>query len=201
MGSENSTTPKPRERPVRPSILTIESTIVPQLLKVSASCSVVISYGKFPTYNRAAPPKARVGLPLGWFSARPRERLRERDRRRLELRFLDLLRERSFLRRERLRLRLRERLLLPSSSFSALLERERLLLLETDEASESSSLAMAMLGVSRGDGVSCYDGVSCHKSRSWINAGFRSRQAMYARSLTLRGWRRLLVTFWPTDTT
>ena len=42
-GSENSTTPKPLERPVRPSILTMLSTIVPQLLKVSASCSVVIS--------------------------------------------------------------------------------------------------------------------------------------------------------------
>ena len=81
-------------------------------------------------------------MPDGWFSARPRERLRERDRRRLELRFLDLLRERSFLRRERLRLRLRERLADLSSSFSALLERERLLLLETDEASESSSRAM-----------------------------------------------------------
>ena len=46
------------------------------------------------------------------------------------------------MRRERLRLRLRERDLLPSSAFSALLERERLLLFETDEASESSSRAM-----------------------------------------------------------
>ena len=90
-----------------------------------------------------------MGLPEGWFSALPRERLRERERRRLELRFLDLLRERSFLRRERLRLRLRERDLLPSSAFSALLERERLLLLETEEASESSSRAIFLLGVSR----------------------------------------------------
>ena len=102
-----------------------------------------------------------MGLPDGWFSARPRERLRERDRRRLELRFLDLLRERSFLRRERLRLLLRERLADLSSSFLALLERERLLLLETDEASESSSLAIVvMFGCSRrrrqlSDGVSC----------------------------------------------
>ena len=51
------------------------------------------------------------------------------------------------MRRERLRLLLRERDLLPSSAFSALLLRERLLLLETDEASESSSRAMFMLGV------------------------------------------------------
>ena len=94
-------------------------------------------------------------MPDGWFSARPRERLRERERRRLELRFLDLLRERSFLRRERLRLLLRERLLLPSASFSALLERERLLLLETDEASESSSLAIVAVVLGRGDGVCC----------------------------------------------
>ena len=77
-------------------------------------------------------------MPDGWFSARPRERLRERDRRRLELRFLDLL---------------RERLLLPSSAFSALLERERLLLLETEDASESSSRAMAVMIRCRGDGV------------------------------------------------
>ena len=95
-----------------------------------------------PTYNRAAPPKARVGLPDGWFSALPLDLEQLRERRRLELRFLDLLRERSFLRRERLLLRERERLLLPSSAFSALLERERLLLLETDEASESSSRAI-----------------------------------------------------------
>ena len=81
-------------------------------------------------------------MPDGWFSARPRERLRERERRLLDERFLDLLRERSFLRRERLRLLLRERDLLPSSSFSWLLDRERLLDLETDEASESSSLAI-----------------------------------------------------------
>ena len=53
------------------------------------------------------------------------------------------------MRRERLRLLLRERLLLPSASFSALLERDRLLLLETDEASESSSRAIFWLGVSR----------------------------------------------------
>ena len=46
------------------------------------------------------------------------------------------------MRRERLRLRLRERDLLPSASFSALLERERLSLLDTDEASESSSRAI-----------------------------------------------------------
>ena len=91
-------------------------------------------------------------MPDGWFSARPRERLRERDRRRLELRFLDLLRLRSFLRRERLRLRERERLADLSSSFSALLERERLLLFETEEASESSSRAIFCL-VCRGDGV------------------------------------------------
>ena len=103
-----------------------------------------------PTYNRAAPPKALVGLPDGWFSALPLDLERLRERRRLELRFLDLLRERSFLRRERLRLRLRERLADLSSSFSALLERERLLLLETDEASESSSRAIVvMLGCSR----------------------------------------------------
>ena len=88
-------------------------------------------------------------MPDGWFSARPRERLRERDRRRLDERFLDLLRERSFLRRERLRLRLRERLADLSSSFSALFERDRLLLFETDEASESSSRAIVLLGVSR----------------------------------------------------
>ena len=44
------------------------------------------------------------------------------------------------MRRERLLLR--ERLADLSSSFSALLERERLLLLETDEASESSSRAI-----------------------------------------------------------
>ena len=54
------------------------------------------------------------------------------------------------MRRERLRLLLRERDLLPSSSFSALLERERLLLFETEEASESSSRAIVvMLGCSR----------------------------------------------------
>ena len=46
------------------------------------------------------------------------------------------------MRRERLRLLLRERLADLSSSFSALLERERLLLLETEEASESSSRAI-----------------------------------------------------------
>ena len=92
-------------------------------------------------------------MPDGWFSARPRERLRERDRRRLELRFLDLLRERSFLRRERLRFLLRERLADLSSSFSALLERERLLLFETEDASESSSRAMAVMIRCRGDGV------------------------------------------------
>ena len=97
-------------------------------------------------------------MPDGWFSARPRERLRERDRRRLELRFLLLDRLRSFLRRERLRLLLRERLLLPSSSFSALLERERLLLLETEEASESSSRAIFCL-LCRGDGV-CESGLA-----------------------------------------
>ena len=147
-----------------------------------------------PTYSRAAPPNALVGLPDGWFSARPLDLERLRERRRLELRFLDLLRERSFLRRERLRLRLRERDLLPSSAFSALLERERLLLFETEEASESSSLAICLVLVCRCGGVSCY------KSRSWIKAGYRSRQYMDARSLTLRGWRRLLVTFWPTDT-
>jgi len=56
------------------------------------------------------------------------------------------------LRRERLRLLLRERLLLPSSAFSALLERDRLLLFETDEASESSSRAIFCL-VCRGAGV------------------------------------------------
>ena len=56
------------------------------------------------------------------------------------------------MRRERLRLLLRERDLLPSSSFSALLERERLLLLETDEASESSSRAIFCL-LCRGEGV------------------------------------------------
>ena len=83
-----------------------------------------------------------MGLPDGWFSARPLDLERLRDRRLLDERFRDLLRERSFLRRERLLLRERERLLLPSSAFSALLERERLLLLETDEASESSSLAI-----------------------------------------------------------
>ena len=93
-----------------------------------------------------------MGLPDGWFSARPRERLRERERRLLDERFLLLDRLRSFLRRERLRLRLRERLLLPSSSFSWLLERERLLLFETEEASESSSRAIFCL-VCRGDGV------------------------------------------------
>ena len=91
-------------------------------------------------------------MPDGWFSALPLDLEQLRERRRLELRFLDLLRERSFLRRERLRLRLRERLLLPSSSFSALLERERLLLFETEEASESSSRAIFCL-VCRGDGV------------------------------------------------
>ena len=55
------------------------------------------------------------------------------------------------MRRERERLRLRERLLLPSSSFSALFERERLLDFETEEASESSSRAIfaVVLGVSR----------------------------------------------------
>ena len=84
-------------------------------------------------------------MPDGWFSALPLDLERLRERRRLELRFLDLLRERSFLRRERLRLLLRERDLLPSSSFSALLERERLLLFETEEASESSSLAMVVV--------------------------------------------------------
>ena len=81
-------------------------------------------------------------MPDGWFSARPLDLERLRERRRLELRFLDLLRERSFLRRERLLLRERERDLLPSSSFSALFERERLLLFETEEASESSSRAI-----------------------------------------------------------
>ena len=91
-------------------------------------------------------------MPDGWFSARPRDRDRLRERRRLELRFLDLLRERSFLRRERLRLLLRERLADLSSSFSWLLDRERLLLFETEEASESSSRAIFLLGVSR-DGV------------------------------------------------
>ena len=83
-----------------------------------------------------------MGLPDGWFSARPLDLERLRDRRLLDERFRDLLRERSFLRRERLRLRLRERDLLPSSSFSWLLDRERLLDLETDEASESSSRAI-----------------------------------------------------------
>ena len=87
-----------------------------------------------------------MGLPDGWFSARPLDLERLRDRRLLDERFRDLLRERSFLRRERLRLRLRERLADLSSSFSALLERERLLLLETDEASESSSLAIFCFG-------------------------------------------------------
>jgi len=48
------------------------------------------------------------------------------------------------LRRERLRLRERERDLLPSSAFSALLERDRLLLLETELASESSSRAILL---------------------------------------------------------
>ena len=86
-------------------------------------------------------------MPDGWFSALPLDLERLRERRRLDERFLDLLRERSFLRRERLRLLLRERDLLTSSAFSWLFARERLLLLETDEASESSSLAMAMLGV------------------------------------------------------
>ena len=89
-------------------------------------------------------------MPDGWFSALPLDLEQLRERRRLELRFLDLLRERSFLRRERLRLRLRERLLLPSSSFSWLLERERLLLFETEEASESSSRAIFCL-VCRGE--------------------------------------------------
>ena len=89
-------------------------------------------------------------MPDGWFSALPLDLEQLRERRRLELRFLDLLRERSFLRRERLRLRLRERDLLPSSSFSALLERERLLLFETEEASESSSRAIFCL-VCRGE--------------------------------------------------
>ena len=81
-------------------------------------------------------------MPDGWFSARPRDLERLRERRLLDERFLLLDRLRSFLRRERLRLLLRERLLLPSSSFSALFERERLLLLETEEASESSSRAI-----------------------------------------------------------
>ena len=99
-----------------------------------------------------------MGLPDGWFSARPLDLERLRDRRLLDERFRDLLRERSFLRRERLRLRLRERLLLPSSSFSALLERERLLLLETEEASESSSRAIFCL-LCRGDGV-CESGLA-----------------------------------------
>ena len=97
-------------------------------------------------------------MPDGWFSALPRERDRDRDRRLLDERFLLLDRLRSFLRRERLRLRLRERLLLPSSSFSALLERERLLLLETEEASESSSRAIFCL-LCRGDGV-CESGLA-----------------------------------------
>ena len=88
-------------------------------------------------------------MPDGWFSARPLDLERLRERRLLDERFLDLLRERSFLRRERLRLLLRERLADLSSSFSALLERERLLLLETEEASESSSRAIFLLGVSR----------------------------------------------------
>ena len=91
-------------------------------------------------------------MPDGWFSALPLDLEQLRERRRLELRFLDLLRERSFLRRERLRLLLRERLADLSSSFSALLERERLLLFETEEASESSSRAIFCL-VCRGDGV------------------------------------------------
>ena len=97
-------------------------------------------------------------MPDGWFSALPLDLEQLRERRRLELRFLDLLRERSFLRRERLRLRLRERLLLPSSSFSWLLERERLLLFETEEASESSSRAIFCL-LCRGDGV-CESGLA-----------------------------------------
>ena len=96
-------------------------------------------------------------MPDGWFSALPRERERLRERRLLDERFLLLDRLRSFLRRERLRLRLRERLLLPSASFSALLERERLLLFETEEASESSSRAifffLLLFLVCRGDGV------------------------------------------------
>ena len=58
------------------------------------------------------------------------------------------------MRRERLRLRERLRDLLPSSAFSALLERERLLLFETDEASESSSRAILLWCLAcRGDGV------------------------------------------------
>ena len=97
-------------------------------------------------------------MPDGWFSARPRERLRERERRLLDERFLLLDRLRSFLRRERLRLLLRERLADLSSSFSALLERERLLLLETEEASESSSRAIFCL-LCRGDGV-CESGLA-----------------------------------------
>ena len=91
-----------------------------------------------------------MGLPDGWFSARPLDLERLRDRRLLDERFRDLLRERSFLRRERLRLRLRERLADLSSSFSALLERERLLLFETEEASDSSSRAIFCL-VCRGE--------------------------------------------------
>ena len=86
-----------------------------------------------------------MGLPDGWFSARPRDLERLRERRLLDERFLLLDRLRSFLRRERLRLLLRERLADLSSSFSALFERERLLLFETDEASESSSLAMVVV--------------------------------------------------------
>jgi hypothetical protein len=93
-----------------------------------------------PTYNRAAPPKARVGWPDG--RGRSRERLRERRRRRD--------RERSFF-RERLFDRLFDRLLdrlrdlLSSSCFSRrrLREQDLLLLLDTEEASESS-LAMVV---------------------------------------------------------
>ena len=90
-----------------------------------------------------------MGLPDGWFSALPLDLERLRERRLLDERFLLLDRLRSFLRRERLRLLLRERLLLPSSAFSWLFERERLLLLETELASESSSRAIFWLAVSR----------------------------------------------------
>ena len=75
------------------------------------------------------------------------------------------------MRRERLRLRLRERLADLSSSFSALLERERLLLFETEEASESSSRAIFLLGVSRRRrqrvrrAACCLSGYCCYVTR------------------------------------
>ena len=126
-------------------------------LTVAHRLHTIIDYDKVVVLDsgrcvEAGAPRDLVQLPDGWFSARPRDRDRDRDRRLLDERFLLLDRLRSFLRRERLRLRLRERLLLPSSSFSALLERERLLLFETEEASESSSRAIFCL-VCRGDGV------------------------------------------------